>query len=94
MMSEFIIGMLFMKLTVWRALFLKLNIPMAAMLPKRVDIAEAIRAMAKVFPIAPTNECCTFPAKRELYSFKEKPVQLPNTFASVNEKNMIMAIGK
>ena len=31
-----------------------------------------------------------FPEKSELYSLNEKPVQLPNTFASVNEKIMII----
>lgn len=64
------------------------------MLPKKVDAAEAMTAMANVFQIAPTNECCTLPANKELYNLREKPVQLPNTFESVNEKNMMIAIGK
>jgi hypothetical protein len=34
------------------------------------------------------------PAKRELYNFVENPVQLPSTFASVNEKIMIIKIGE
>ena len=33
-------------------------------------------------------------AKRELYNFVENPVQLPSTFASVNEKIMIIKIGE
>ena len=94
MISGFNIGMLLTKLTALRALAFKLKIPIAATLPNKVDTVAAIMAIANVFQRALTNECCTLPAKRELYNFVENPVQLPSTFASVNEKIMIIRIGE
>ena len=94
MISGFNIGMLLTKLTALRALAFKLKIPIAATLPNKVDTVAAIMAIANVFQSALTNECCTLPAKRELYNFVENPVQLPSTFAYVNEKIMIIKIGE
>lgn len=59
-----------------------------------METVAAIMAIANVFQRALTSECCTLPAKRELYNFVEKPVQLPNTLASVNEKIMMIKIGE
>jgi hypothetical protein len=41
-----------------------------------------------------TSEWCMPPENNELYNLVEKPVQLPNTFASVNEKIMMIRMGE
>jgi hypothetical protein len=49
--------------------------------------------MIKVFFMASINELLTPPVNNDEYSSVEKPVQLPNTLDSVNEKTAIMTIG-
>jgi hypothetical protein len=66
---------------------------MAAMLPKAVETVAAINAIKMVLTMASISELFMPPEKSELYSLNEKPVQLPNTFASVNEKIMIIRMG-
>jgi hypothetical protein len=94
MISGFMIGILFVKFMTERARLFKLKIPIAATLPNAVDTVAAIKAITNVLIIALINEWCIPPEKSELYNLKENPVQLPNTFASVNEKTMIIRIGE
>jgi hypothetical protein len=68
-------------------------IPIAATVPSKVDTEAATKAMIKVFFMASINELLTPPEKSDEYNSVEKPVQLPNTLDSVNEKMAIMAIG-
>ena len=93
-MSGFMMGMLFVKFITPLARFLKLWIPMAAILPNAVDAVAAINAMAKVFQMAFMSEWCMPPENNELYNLNEKPVQLPNTLASVKEKIIIIKMGE
>ncbi len=94
MISAFIIGMAFPKFMILRERLLRLNIPIAAILPRIVEIDAASMAMANVFHKAPTSERCTPPVNKEVYNFVENPVQLPSTFASVNEKIIMIRIGE
>ena len=64
------------------------------MLPSRVEAVAAISAMANVFQMAFISEWCIPPMNSELYRRVENPVQLPSTFASVNENIMIINIGE
>ena len=61
----------------------------------RVAKDAAITAMIRVFWIACMSELppWTLPEKRFEYSSVEKPVQLPRTLLSVNEKTAMNTIG-
>ena len=92
--SAFIIGIALAKFITWRVRDRRLKIPIAAILPNSVETVAAIIAMANVFHNALTNERCTPPVNSELYNLVENPVQFPKTFASVNEKIIIIRIGE
>jgi hypothetical protein len=67
--------------------------PIAAIVPKIVAANAAINPMMSVFHKALASEWWIPPWKIEAYSLSEKPVQLPKTLASVNEKIMIIRMG-
>ena len=91
--SGLISGILFKNEMALRDLLRILNMPIAAILPRRVASDEATRAITMVFLMALTSEFDMPPLKRLVYNFNEKPVQLPNTFVSENEKMAMMRIG-
>jgi hypothetical protein len=66
---------------------------MAATVPSSVDTVAATRAIRKVFLIASMRRALTPPEKSEVYKSAEKPVQLPKTLESVNEKIAMMMMG-
>jgi hypothetical protein len=68
-------------------------IPIAATVPNNVDTEAAMNAMMNVLRIASINELFTPPENSDEYSSVEKPVQLPSTLDSVNEKMAMMIIG-
>ena len=69
--------------------------PIAAIVPRIVEIVAAISAMTMVFWMACIRDPppCMSPENRLAYSFVEKPVQLPRTLLSVNEKTAMNTIG-
>ena len=85
MMSPFRMGMVLMKPIALRLRTRMLKMPIAARLPKRVETVAAIRAIKMVLTNAFINEWCAPVWNNDSYSFSEKPLQLPKTFASVNE---------
>ena len=95
MMSGLSIGMLFRKVMACFPLPLMLWMPMAAIVPSRVDTVAAMRAITRVFLIASMSEPvpCIVPVNRFEYSFVENPVQLPRTLLSVNENTAMKTIG-
>ena len=95
MMSGLIIGMLFRKVTAFRARPFMLWMPMAATVPSRVEKAAAMRAMRTVFFTAASREAfpCIWPVRRFWYRLVEKPSQLPRTLLSVKENTAMNTSG-
>ena len=77
--------MLFTKLMAFRERAFRLKMPIAVILPSRVEAVAAIKAMVTVLISAFISEWLVPVVNSDEYSFVENPVQLPSTFASVKE---------